>query len=652
MAAAQKSIKLGEVILKIEHNSQLEFYRTPFGAVTEGTEVRLRLAVSQGGIPGYVRVNYFFKGEKYFANMAYIFEAGGCCFYEAKIIMPNSTGLVHYCFEIQNSEGRFFYTDNERHLGGLGMLCSEKPEHAYQITVYSRDYKTPEWFKDTVVYQIFPDRFANGNEDGGFSGNREDIIKRSPGDTPFYKAEQFGGEYLANDFFGGNLKGIEQKLVYLAELGIGAVYLNPIFRAYSNHKYDTGSYMEIDPSFGTEEDFRRLCKRAEELGIRIILDGVFNHTGSDSLYFNKNGSYDSVGAYQSKDSPYYDWYSFEEWNERYDCWWGMKTLPNLNERSESCQKYLLDDENSVVRHWLGAGAYGWRLDVVDELPGFFVKKLRRAVKSKKEDAVIIGEVWEDASNKCSYGEEREYFLGEELDSVMNYPMRRALIDIAKGNIDAAELSARLMSLKENYPKQAYYSLLNLLSSHDVERILTAVSNAPDGQSVDRDFQAGYSLPWEEYELAVRRVKQLVMFQMLMPGVPCVYYGDEAAMQGYGDPFCRKMFPWDNQNEDMKLWYKTAIALRKSSPAYVSGDFETLYAVGSGYGFIRCLGDDKHIVLLNFSDKQELFRTDAARFDVHRIESEIYEDYEEVYTSEDGIYYIDMPPWSVKVFSSR
>lgn len=630
----------------IEHNSRMDFYRTPFGAVTKGEKVRLRLSLKDAGIPQSIKVIFLFDDEKWEKNLGYILNLGEYCVYETEMVMPQKTGLVWYYFEIVTEKGRVFYGNNEEMLGGLGVMYNEAPK-AYQITVYDKEYKTPEWFSGSVMYQIFPDRFFNANKNGEFLGNRSGIIKREWGETPYYKPEQFGGKYLANDFFGGNLKGIEEKLSYIAELGIDVIYLNPIFKAYSNHKYDTGNYKEIDENFGTEEDFTSLCKKAEEYGIRVILDGVFNHTGSNSLYFNKNNEYESLGAYQSKDSEFYDWYNFIEWPEKYESWWGIETLPGVNEESEGYRDYILRDDDAVVKHWLRKGASGWRLDVVDELPDDFVKLLRREVKGENKDAVIIGEVWEDASNKESYGKRREYLLGDELDSVMNYPLRRALIDLSAGNIDALEFDQRIMSIKENYPPPAYNSLMNFLSSHDVERIITMVSKAPKKESVDKDFQASFKLSAELYKEAVEKVKQLVIFQMLMPGVPSVYYGDEIGMQGYADPFCRAAFSWDNQDEDLKLWYKMAIALRKSSPAYCEGEFENIYKYESGYGFIRYKDEEKHIVLGNFSNEQKCFRVDLARFSIHYISNEIYDEY---YGSEDGIYYITMPANSVKVFS--
>ena len=284
--------------MKAEHNSRNLIYRNPFGAVTSGSKVYIRLALAELGIPKHVRLAYEFDGATAYADMPYVYDIAGACIYEAVIDIPETCGLMYYYFDIASHSEQFYYSVKEGETGGCGKIYNEIPQNKYQITVYDDNFETPKWWRNSVCYQIFPDRFAIG-KDGGLFAKRSDIIKRDWGDEPFYKAEQFGGKYLANDFFGGNLAGIEEKLPYLSELGITSVYLNPIFKAYSNHKYDTGDYKTIDPMFGTEKDFENLCKNAKKYGIRIILDGVFNHTGSDSLYFNKNGNYDSLGAYQS-----------------------------------------------------------------------------------------------------------------------------------------------------------------------------------------------------------------------------------------------------------------------------------------------------------------------------------------------------------------
>ncbi len=642
--------------MDIEHNSREKFYRRPFGAVTCGTEIRLRLAVYGAGIPSEVKLVYKEDGkDERRADMSYAFDINGNCIYTVKIKMPEKAGLIWYYFELKTDRGMVYYGNNCRQLGGKGEMSFEKPANSYQITVYNEDYKTPEWFKTGIAYQIFPDRFYNGNEDGSFLGSRTDIIKREWGEQPYYKAEQFGGEYLANDFYGGNLKGIIKKLPYLSDLGISVIYLNPIFRAYSNHKYDTGNYEEIDPMFGDEETFKELCAEAKKLGIRVILDGVFNHTGSDSKYFNKKGKYDSVGAFQSQDSPYYTWYRFMDWPNVYESWWGMTTLPQVEEHSEELRKYLLSDKNAIVKKWIRNGASGWRLDVVDELPGFFVKELRREIKSVDEDAVIIGEVWEDASHKTAYGERREYFLGGELDGVMNYPMRNALIDASLGRIDAAGLDERLMSLKENYPAPAYYSLLNMVTSHDVERIMTLMGDAPSKHDVDKEYQAHFKLDGYALELARERATLVLGLQMTLPGVPCIFYGDEIGMQGYGDPFCRATFPWDGIDEIdpdglVRTRYKNMITLRNMSKAFSIGEFESVYTIGSVYAFLRRYEDESFLVIVNFSAGTEKVRVDAARYGIRKIVGITLD--AETTESSDGIFYIEIPRHFLKVYKTE
>lgn len=631
--------------MKIEHNSQSIFYRTPFGAVTSESQVTIRLSLAEFGIPSHVRLITDFKGKSKCYNMAYIFSSCGASIYEATIEPEKDTGLLFYYFDIGENSNSVFYGNNDECLGGIGRIYNSVPHQRYQITIYDRNFTTPDWWKNSVCYQIFPDRFARSEESDKNLSKRHDIIKRSWGDDPFYKPEQFGGKYLANDFFGGTLKGIEEKLPYLKDLGISCIYLNPIFKAYSNHRYDTGDYKTIDPILGCEKDFIHLCRLAESLGIRIILDGVFNHTGSDSLYFNKNGNYDSIGAYQSKESPYYRWYRFRRHPDEYESWWGIDTLPQIEEQCKDFQEYILTNKDSVVKRWLEKGAFGWRLDVVDELPDFFVKTLRKEVKSQNPDAVIIGEVWEDASNKVAYDELREYFLGNELDSVMNYPLRSALIDFVMHNIDAEAFSRRIMSLKENYPAPAFYSTFNFLSSHDTERILTVLGGKTYN---NKDDECVAELTNDEKVDAVSKLKCLISLQMLLPGVPVIFYGDEAGLEGYRDPFCRKCFPWNRENKELTDYYKKAITLRNESSAFTSGEFEPIYKFENGYGFIRYDDKDSYIVLVN-TGNSTTFRVDIARFGIFALKSKDEGIY---YSSEDGIYLIDMPKFSVRVLKKQ
>ncbi len=369
-------------------------------------------------------------------------------------------GLYYYTFSIEK-EG--FISCGYLETGEL----SNTPK-GFLLTVYSKDYQTPEWFKGGVMYQIFPDRFCKQGTMPDIKGR---IARDDWGGIPSYKPNEFG-KVLNNDFFGGNFKGIESKLDYLQSLGVTTVYLNPVFEASSNHRYDTSDYKKIDPILGTETDFANLVNSAKQKGIRIILDGVFNHTGDDSVYFNKYGKYDSIGAYQSKDSPYYTWYSFHEFPDKYASWWGIDILPEVNEQSQEYQNFIFG-EGGVLKKWLGFGIGGYRLDVADELPDFFLKKLRKSVKESNPNAIIIGEVWEDASNKIAYSKRREYLQGYELDSVMNYPLKEAIIGYIF-NGSANHLLQAVRVLINHYPKQTLDCLMNILGTHGTARILTVL----------------------------------------------------------------------------------------------------------------------------------------------------------------------------------
>ena len=470
-------------------------------------------------------------------------------------------GLYFYYFEL---DGAPFRCGKLRRGAFDGDLCD------WQITVYDEAYRTPDWFKGGVMYQIFPDRFCKG--EGNYPLGKGKYLRYDWGGLPSFRANEMG-KVLNNDFFGGNFNGVREKLGYLKELGVTVIYFNPIFEAYSNHRYDTGDYMKIDPLLGTEEDFDRLVEEAKTLGIRIILDGVFNHTGDNSRYFNKYGTYDSVGAYQSKDSPYYDWFDFKEYPMLYECWWGIETLPEVREQSVSYQEFIMG-ENGVARHWLRHGIGGYRLDVADEMPDFFLKKLRTAVKSEDPDAIIIGEVWEDASNKISYDVRREYLQGYELDSVMNYPLKNGIINFIRTGM-TYYLRETIAMLLDNYPKETVDCLMNLLGSHDTPRILTVFGGEDCN---NKEEMAVRFLGENERNYAKQLLKMAAVLQFTLPGVPCVYYGDEAGMEGYQDPFCRRCFPWDNIDEELHNFYQKLGGMRKElKEIFAEGEYREIFS---------------------------------------------------------------------------
>jgi 4-alpha-glucanotransferase len=574
------------------HNSHDPIFRSPFGAVCCNSSVSLGFRIEADSPPAYVAVRVWQNNRSVDIPMRLEHKEQQRCFYRAELKAPASPGLMWYHFVIDNNGQRIYYGNNSQIFGGVGQLWGDNPP-AYQITVYQQAAATPSWFKEAIIYQIFVDRFYNGYPDGKIiNPPRGSLIHPYWDDTPFYVRDMRTGRIFAYDFFGGNLAGVLAKLPYLKELGTSVVYFNPLFESPSNHKYDTGDYKNIDPMYGDNQLFKELCAKAKDLGMYVVLDGVFSHTGSDSIYFNKEGRYPGVGAYQSPDSPYYKWYRFSRYPDQYESWWGIDTLPNVDEMEPSYLRFIIDDEDSVLKHWLRAGIKGWRLDVADELPDAFIKLLRAAMKREDSDSILIGEVWEDASRKESYGKTREYLQGDELDCVTNYPFRNIVLDFLLGRRDAAQTQTVYLSLYENYPPEYFYSTMNLLGSHDVPRILTLLGEAPPQESMSIIEQAQYRLPAAQKQLAVARLKLAVLWQMTLPGVPTIYYGDEAGLEGYTDPFNRGTYPWGRENEDLLAWYKKTVTIRNKYSVLVTGKWRPIDVAGDVYGYIRLIEGSK------------------------------------------------------------
>ena len=510
----------------------------------------------------------------------------------------HETGLYFYRFYIEN-EGEICADWLNR-----GYLHKEGSGNAFLLTVYDKSYKTPEWFKGGVMYQIFPDRFAK-------IGSMPDIkgrIRRDDwGGTPSYKPNE-RGKVLNNDFFGGNFKGVQSRLPYLKALGVTVIYFNPIFEAASNHRYDTSDYMKIDPYLGDKKDFEELVEEAKKVGIRVILDGVFNHTGDNSVYFNKYGNYPSVGAYQSKDSPYFNWYSFTEWPDKYSSWWGIDVLPDVNEASKSYQEFIFGNDG-VLKTWLRSGIGGYRLDVADELPDFFLKKLRKSVKDENPEAIVIGEVWEDASDKIAYSQRREYLQGYELDSVMNYPLKDGIISFMQtGN--AQELQRAVRLLVDHYPKQTLDCLMNILGTHDTARILTVLGGKYCRNKDEMAEKSAY-LDENSKQNAIKRLKMSATLQFMLPGVPCIYYGDENAMEGHIDPFCRRCFDWANIHEDLLSFYQKLGKIRNDyKDLFSDGIFEEVFVQNGVYLFKRKKNTQNIYIYVNNSTENYLWETNG------------------------------------------
>lgn len=574
----------------VRHDSRDPLYRTPSGARPTGSDVILRCRADDARA---VTLRLWWDDGEIRRPMTA--SPRGAGLFEIRLTLPEQSGLLWYYFIVDFDGETRLYGNADDRLGGEGRLYDHEPP-SFQLTVYDEEFDTPRWMREGLLYQIMPDRFAARGKNAPEAG----WLHEKWDEPPAIHVDPSTHDNRADDFFGGNFRGVMDRLDYLKELGVTAIYFNPIFRARSNHKYDTGDYETIDPSFGTREDFEALCDRARALGIRILLDGVFSHTGSDSRYFNRLGRYDSLGAYQSLESPYASWYRFKRWPDEYDCWWGFETLPTVNKSDESYRRYILTGENAIVKRWLRRGASGWRLDVADELPVPFLRTLRKSVKSVDPDAAVLGEVWEDASNKVAYGQLRCYCLGDTLDSVMNYPLREGLIGFLLGEIDAYALKRRLDALYENYPAPFAAALMNLLGSHDKARVINRLSGA-EPENRPREQRVFTLLSDAEYERGKRRFIKAWRFLCAMPGMPCLYYGDEAGAQGGDDPFCRGTYPWGHEDRALMEEIKRVNHARLKSRAAQNGSLELIAPDADTLTVVRRYESDELRVTLDRRD---------------------------------------------------
>ena len=574
------------------HNSHQRFFRTPAGPAPAGCEVTIRLLCDEAEA---VRLRTW-DGSEHFTPMVF----DGKQLWTATVRTPKKPGLFWYDFEVTARDGRILrYGNAYDKLGGEGAVYEIGQVNSFQITVYKPSYRTPAFMQGANIYQIFPDRFHRAATQS--VDDRTDRILHASWDEPL--TTPVTGDYMTTDFYGGNLNGIREKLPYLHSLGVTVLYLNPIFRAQSNHRYDTGDYRQIDPLLGTEEEFSALCQAADKLGIRVMLDGVFSHTGDDSRYFNRYGKYSEPGAYQGG-SPYDDWFTFREGRDKYACWWGFPTLPEVRKDHPAYRDFMFREKEGVVPRWIHAGAGGWRLDVADELPMSFLRELRKSAKRARRDAVVLGEVWEDASNKVSYGELRCYCAGDTLDSVMNYPLREAIISFVTGRTSAKELVRVIHRQAETYPAPFRYALMNLVGSHDRARVLNVLCGK-EGRELPRRLQRTLRLTQAEYALAVKRLRTCVEILCALPGCPTIYYGDEAGMTGCPDPFCRRPFPWGQEDALLQAFVAEKLTARRDSAL-----------LKYGYCDVSAPDDDTLRIHRYFTD------TDALGRKVKKVEREI------------------------------
>ena len=562
--------------MRILFDSQQIQYKNPFGTLEPDQECTLTIHIPSSVQATRVECIINYENGTHAMNvlLTYKMKKGPYDIFQGKFTLP-CTGLFFYYFYISKPCGGF-------RLFKEGSQTNMEAGDLWQVSCIPADFTTPDWAKGAVIYQVFPDRFhAVGKPD--LTGKLEPYTVHKHWNEDVDWRPTADGQVLNNDFFGGNFRGITEKMDYIASLGVGILYLNPISKSFSSHRYDTGDYKTPDPMLGTEADFADMCRAAHDRGIRVVLDGVYSHTGSDSLYFNKNGTFPGKGAYQSQESPYSSWYTFYRWPGSYRSWWDFDTLPTVNKMDPGFLDYIIRDEDSVVAHWMKLGADGFRLDVADELPDEFIRLLRKRIRGIKPDALLIGEVWEDASNKIAYGQRRRYFTDGELDSVMNYPFRTAIINFMRGFDSGRGLKDTVMSIMENYPPQVAACNMNLLGTHDTPRILTALVDDFDGS---REEKAKRRLSRNQMEVARERLLMASFLQYTLPGSPSLYYADETGMEGYKDPFNRRPYPWGREDQELVNHFRHLGRLRRELAPLRLGDIQFFQAGDKHLGFTR------------------------------------------------------------------
>ncbi len=562
--------------MRILFDSKQPQFKTPFGTLMPGQTCTLNIHIpaSVGATHVACILNYEHGERAQEFTMHLDMKKGAYDIFGGSFSIAYP-GLYFYYFRITNRFGSF-------RLFKAGDDTNMEAGDLWQISCVPGDFNPPDWAKGATIYQVFPDRFHKAGK-CDLSGKLKPYTVHPNWNEEVDWRPTPDGQVLNNDFFGGNFKGITEKMDYIASLGTTILYLNPISKSFSSHRYDTGDYKTPDPMLGTMEDFKEMVDAAHDHGIKVILDGVYSHTGSDSLYFNKKGTFSDVGAYQSQSSPYASWFTFHNWPHSYNAWWNFDTLPTVNKMDPKFIEYIITGEDSVIAHWLKAGIDGFRLDVADELPDEFLKLLYDRVKQINPDAYVLGEVWEDASNKCAYGVRRKYFTNAELDSVMNYPFRTAIINFIRGWDSGNGLKETVMSIVENYPPQAVMCNMNLLGTHDTPRILTALVDDFDGS---REEKARRRLSRNQFDVARERLLAASFLQYTLPGSPSLYYGDEACMEGYKDPFNRRTYPWGREDMEFMDHFRRLGRLRKDYEALRYGDIQFFRAGDKHVGFTR------------------------------------------------------------------
>ena len=540
------------------YDSRSVRFKSPYGAVPSGTQVTftLRPLRSEGYSRGKLTARLEQRDNQIITvELPWTDTDLGRDAFSGVLDTGDYVGLVWYTFQLETITGRRWNIKEE-----------------YQLTVYDGSEIVPRWFGEGVSYQIFPDRFRRTRvpDPAGLVGGR--TVHQSWQEEPEYRPDA-NGEIRNRDFFGGDLRGVIEELDYLQSLGVETLYFNPIFEAAENHRYGTADYSRVDPMLGTNEDFSELCRQAHRRGMRVMLDGVFNHTGFVSRYFNGDGYYPEPGAVQSESSPYRPWFQFRHWPDQYESWWGIYTLPAVEESCPGYREFIFGDENSVVRRWLRAGADGWRLDVSPEVYPDFWRQFRRAVLQTKPDAIMIAECWHDSREWCT--------VGDMFDGTMHYVLSEAIWKFfAERRWSLAEFDAGVNRAMMLYPQEVQNSMWNFLSSHDTACMLTRCGGR------------------------VKAMRAAVFFQMTHPGVPVIYYGDELAMRGGPDPDCRRSMTWDKVDGNAMLaYYKRLTHMRGESEVLREGTLRTWEVGEDGlYAYLRQTERETVLCALNTSER--------------------------------------------------
>lgn len=565
--------------------NQISIAKSNKGAVELGEKCIISLRISNDlGFVENAKVIMYKKGNsipKEF-NMEYEKTEGNFSFFNA-IIIFDEVGVYNYAISL-NLEYKNVWIKKDPE--SLIPCVTTKQFPFWRINACEKDFKTPEWAKSGIIYHILVDRYirdCNVPIVPNLPHTVDRILHNDWNELPNWLPDE-NGEVKNNDFFAGNLKGIQSRLKYLNSLGVTIIYLSPVCESQSNHRYDTGDYEKVDPYLGSNEDLKNLCESAHKLGIKVILDAVFNHTGNYSRYFNSDGRYDSIGASIGPESPYYDWY--KKWQGSFLYWWDFKNLPVIEADNEEWQKFLFS-VGGVIDKWFELGIDGLRLDVADELPDYFLKKIRDTVLRNKKDAFIIGEVWENAATKEKDGNTRNYLLGHSLDTVMNYPWTDAILRYVRFG-DTQKLQSVVMEILNDYPRDSIFSVMNALSTHDITRAITTLGgngieqnrewiwDVPDLGDVGKNRQWQFDngkLEGKNYKEAKKKFKIATIIQYFLPGNVSIFYGDEVGLYGYKDPFNRKTYPWNHRDKELLRFFRSLGKIRTKYHFLKDADFE-------------------------------------------------------------------------------